>query len=890
VAATTAPAARAGLAPLPAAGAVLVVLAIAAHLVWPDGVAGDASFLFVTVGAACGAWWRARGHADPTVARLIATGLTLSALADASYRVYLWRGAAPDISVADLGWLGSYAGIGAALLVILRGRDGERRDVEGILDIGSVATLAMFLQWQLGLHDVVNDSSVPVPVRFVWALYPAFDAVLLALIVRAAVAGRLHAFGAMLLGAGVSCWLVSDFVFTIFEYRDDLTRFLDAGWMLGAVLLAGAAPRVARVRRAPDAPPRPSVGHVRLAIGLLPLLVPVAVDFADHVRKSEIVGAEVFVTTSVLLALVWARAAFLTRAERRARDLLHARERFADAIARNSSDAVVLLDAAGRIVGDTASIASVFGYAVDELRGEDAISAVVPDDRGEARETFGRCLLSPAKTFETEVRVLRGDGRIVWAHLRVVNLLHDADVGAIVLNIHDITARKRAEDEIAHQAFHDALTGLANRALFFDRIEQALRRHARSGRDTAVLFLDLDGFKTVNDSLGHAAGDDMLRQVAHRLSRSVRDGDTVARLGGDEFGVLIEDSRDALREAQVVAERILETLSTPFTIAEHLLALSASIGIAGGDAAATATSLVRDADVAMYRAKTSGKAQWLLYDSEMRTAAAERLRLATDLATALERDEFALVYQPVIELQTDRVVAFEALLRWHHPELGLVRPDRFIPLAEESGLIVPIGRWVLDQACKAASRWRREFPELSDLAIAVNVSGRQLTARSFVDDVTHALADAGLDPTALVLEITETSLVHDSLAAAARLHEVHALGIRLAIDDFGTGYSSLSYLRQFPFDILKIDQSYIEGIVERDGLPALVRAMLDLGRTLQLEVVAEGVEQEVQRDHLRLEHCDLAQGYLFAQPLTDVDAQALLVREAQRRKRAHAPS
>jgi EAL domain-containing protein (putative c-di-GMP-specific phosphodiesterase class I) len=334
-------------------------------------------------------------------------------------------------------------------------------------------------------------------------------------------------------------------------------------------------------------------------------------------------------------------------------------------------------------------------------------------------------------------------------------------------------------------------------------------------------------------------------------------------------------------EAEAVADRVLHALAVPCSLDDgHAVTVSASLGIAAGTVEATAASLLRDADVAMYRAKTTGKARWTVYDPAMRTAAVERLMLESDLIGALDRGELALVYQPVVALETEEVVGFEALIRWHHPTLGLVVPDRFIPIAEDTGLIIPIGAWVLQEACQTAARWQRDYPHQPPLSMAVNVSGRQISSPDLLVHVAAALEASGLDPNTLVVEMTETALIRDTVVAARRLHELRGLGIRLAIDDFGTGYSSLSYLRQFPVDILKIDRSFIDSINDRDKVPAIVRGLLDLGRTLELETVAEGVELGVQRDRLRDEHCDFAQGFLFARPLEPEDAENLLMQIA----------
>jgi diguanylate cyclase (GGDEF)-like protein len=461
-----------------------------------------------------------------------------------------------------------------------------------------------------------------------------------------------------------------------------------------------------------------------------------------------------------------------------------------------------------------------------------------------------------------------------------VNLIDDPDVRGVVVNVHDKTSRKQAEQELAHQAFHDSLTGLPNRALFSDRVGQALRRDRRTKLHAAVVYLDLDGFKSVNDTLGHDAGDSLLCEVGRRLLRAVRAGDTVTRLGGDEFAILIEESEHPLQEAQRVARRLLQSLGVPVEVDSQLLMVSASIGIAVADDEATPSSMLRDADVAMYRAKATGKGRYVVYEPEMRTAAVERLRLETDLVTALDDGEFRLDYQPVVSMSTGYVQGFEALLRWHHPELGVIAPQKFIPIAEQNGLIVPIGRWVLGQACRQVAQWRHELPESRDLTIAINVSGRQIASPDLVEHVAQAIFDSGLPPEALVLEMTESVLVEDAQLAARRLQELRDLGVRLAIDDFGTGYSSLSYLRQFPVDILKVDRSFVAMITDPGTVPAIVRGLLDLGRTMGLETVAEGVEDGVQREALLSQGCELAQGYLFARPLSLSDAWALLAAQA----------
>ena len=435
---------------------------------------------------------------------------------------------------------------------------------------------------------------------------------------------------------------------------------------------------------------------------------------------------------------------------------------------------------------------------------------------------------------------------------------------------------RRTEADLAWLAFSDVLTGLANRALFTDRLELALRRTARSGGEVAVVFLDLDGFKAVNDSLGHAAGDRLIREVGALLQSAVRSEDTLARLGGDEFAILVERS-PGVEEATRIAERVLAALAGPVDLGGQRVTVSASIGIATGDVAATASSLLRDADNAMYWAKGSGPGRYVLFNPQMRSVAAERRQLEADLWAAVADRQFRLVYQPVVDLGSERVTGFEALIRWDHPTLGVVLPERFLPVAEEIGLVPDIGRWVLTEACAAAAAWRRDHPAAADLSMAVNVSPSQLGLPGLLEDVRTALATSGLPPSALVLELTESVLVRDPLLAAERLDELRGLGVRVALDDFGTGYSSLSHLRQFAVDILKIDRSFVSTIDDAESMPAILRGLINLGHTLDLEIVAEGIEQERQRTHLRDGRVALAQGYLFAAPLEHTDAELLLL-------------
>lgn len=438
----------------------------------------------------------------------------------------------------------------------------------------------------------------------------------------------------------------------------------------------------------------------------------------------------------------------------------------------------------------------------------------------------------------------------------------------------------RRVDAMLHQALHDALTGLPNRALFTDRLQHALTQGRRRGTACGVIFLDLDRFKTVNDSLGHAAGDELLVAVARRVDESLRSADTAARLGGDEFAVLLEDL-GGVEEAVLVAERIGGALSAPVVVQGREVFVKASVGIAVGRAGAS--ELLRQADVAMYRAKAEGKGRARVFEEAMQAEVVERLELEGELLRAIERDEVDVHYQPVIALDGQTLAGFEALARWTHPVRGLVPPPQFIPLAEENGSIVALGRQILRRACRQAARWLEEFPSSEPRIMSVNLSGRQLEDPNIVADVAAALADSGLPASALVLEITETVLMHDTEATIARLTALKALGVRLAVDDFGTGYSSLRYLRRFPIDILKMAKPFVDGLDAGDDEGrALARAIVELATSLKLACIAEGIEAGAQAAVLHELGCGLGQGFHFARPMEAAAMTALIAEPAGR--------
>ncbi len=490
-----------------------------------------------------------------------------------------------------------------------------------------------------------------------------------------------------------------------------------------------------------------------------------------------------------------------------------------------------------------------------------------------------RIAIQEGREWSGPLRNYTKDGTLFWNELYIAPVLNEAGHIANFIGVQkDITERKILEEQLAHQAFHDPLTDLPNRSLFLDRLSHALKRSKRRGDKVAVLFMDLDNFKVTNDSLGHEVGDDLLIEVAGRLSGCLRPTDTAARLGGDEFVILLEDIEDT-NEANRVAKRIAETLRLPLYIEGHELLVTTSIGIAfGGSDENLPGSLLRNADLAMYRAKEAGKNSQAMFESGMNVRALERLQLEEDLRRALEREEFRVYYQPEVSLEDGRIMGFEALVRWEHPERGLVSPQEFIPVAEETGLIVPLGQWVLEEACRQAREWQERYTGFADPspAISVNLSARQFKQPGLADSIAEVLRKNGLEPRCLILEITESMMVTDVDSAIITLRELRELGVKIAIDDFGTGYSSLAYLKRFPVDYLKIDRSFVDGLGRDPTDKGLVSAAITLAHYLGLEAVAEGVETAEQLEHLRELGCKLAQGYYFWKPSPGETASEIL--------------
>ncbi len=554
-------------------------------------------------------------------------------------------------------------------------------------------------------------------------------------------------------------------------------------------------------------------------------------------------------------------------------DLQRSEERFRSLV-RNASDVVAVLGADGLIRYQSPAAERVLGRSPDEAIGRRATASIHPDDRAAVERRLNEVASVDGAEATFEFRARHSDGSYRMLEAIAKNLLDDPAVSGVVVNYRDITERKALEEQLRHQAFHDVLTGLANRSLFRDRLAHALARASRGASPTAVLYLDIDDFKAVNDRLGHAEGDRLLVLVGERLVAATRAGDTVARLGGDEFAVIVEETDP--REAQTAADRILKALADAFHLDGRETAVRGSIGIAihdvdGGDA----DELLRRADIAMYAAKARGGDGHATYDASLYEATVARMESKADLQGALERGELQVAYQPIVDMETAEVTGAEALMRWMHPTRGSIPPSDFIPLAEESGLIVELGRWILETACRQAREWQLQSGR-SDLTISVNLSGRQIGDADLVGDVARILATTGLDPACLTLEITETTLVRDVETTVGVFRALKGLGVRLAIDDFGTGYSSLSYLRQFPIDILKIDRSFVASLDEGTESSALVRSILNLSATLRLDTVAEGIETAEQRKALESLGATRGQGFLFARPMDPDEMAAML--------------
>jgi diguanylate cyclase (GGDEF)-like protein/PAS domain S-box-containing protein len=606
-----------------------------------------------------------------------------------------------------------------------------------------------------------------------------------------------------------------------------------------------------------------AIGQCLIAAGWAPSLIP----------EPEVHGLAIL--TMVGIAFSHRSLLSALRDKEAATATTESHERKFRALLQSSHDLVFVFNAESSVTYASPSCSQVLGYAPTSFLGPNQQEHVHPDDLDALRGAMQLAVAEEGGSAYLLFRLRRVDSSWCWVEGLATNLLHDPAVDGVVVNVRDVTERMASEDAMRHLALHDPLTGLANRALLGDRLDHAIGRRERTGTQVGVLIIDLDGFKTVNDSLGHAVGDALLIAVAQRFSDALRSHDTIARLGGDEFAVLVEDLK-VPEHAVVVAQLLLDALQAPIALSDREVAIGASIGIAIADPDQDAAERVLgQADAAMYRAKREGKGCFRVFEQSMLAAAMQRLELEQDLRGAIARDALDVYYQPIVDIHSDKVLGFEALVRWDHPQRGLVAPNDFIPISEETNLIVDIGRRVLIQACQQAARWRARHPALQ-LTIAVNVSQRQLAYPGFETEMVDVLASCALSPTALVLEVTESVLATDTGHIVNTLERVRRKGVRVAIDDFGTGYSSLAALADLPIDIIKIDKRFIDNVTKNGQGRGLVHAIIQLASTLRLETIAEGVEHDEQRDALRELGGTQLQGYVHARPMPPLQAEHYL--------------
>jgi len=843
-------------------------------------------------GSSDGRTWRAW--------RLLACGTGAWALGHISWSIYeLGFGITPKSpSILDAPLLTSSVLVIGGLLSMVSTPAGRLSQMRGATEGLLIAAGCFLISWCAVISTVFARSGASPAGQIANLAFPVLDAVALSGILFVAVRGKEHLpAGLGLLALGITCLAISD---TAFWYRYALSpRFdrvdpIDTGWVAGFLVIMLAA---AQRRRPPDWTQRLAAAKLVPGLPALPAALGVAIALVSFSFGRSIGPADVLLAigaATVLLALllqlivVYENHALTTdlerRVERRTAEL-RATERYYHALVQNSSDVIAVVDPDLTVRYLSDSIVDVFGHKPNELVGR-SLEAMTGGS-GALTQALTRSVSHPEQVSRVEWELTDATGRIRHAESSITNLLSDPSVGALVVNTRDATDQVALQQQLRYQAFHDPLTGLANRALLTDRAEQALVRSTRSGATVAVVLVDLDGFKSVNDSLGHQVGDIVLCEVARRLESLVRGEDTVARLGGDEFVILI-DGVSGPEEAEALSERVREALRPRFTLPGWDYAVTASVGVSVGAAPQVDVhDLLRDADTAMYVAKTGGKDSVRLFAPTMHERAHERFRLQVDLRTALERSELLLFYQPIYEMVDGRLKGFEALVRWSHPTRGLMAPERFIPLAEENGLIVPLGRWVLKEAIRQIASWDLRHESARRLSISVNVSTVQLTSASLISDVQGALEHAGVEPSRVILEITEGSLGKDTERIIEVLGELKKLGVRIAIDDFGTGYASLSHLRRLPVDILKVDRSFVSALNDEGKSRELLEAILGVGQALSLAVVAEGIEAQSQMVTLQEMGCEMAQGFLMGKPSPAEVAESLLSGDAPG---THAPS
>ena len=780
----------------------------------------------------------------------------------------------PTASPADFFYLSDSVLLLVGLLMFPLSRRIRVERWKLVLDAAMVLAGGVVLVWYFAIRPSADAQGDSTTLTLLTYAFPLTSLLLLLGVTTVLLRGPLdknrEAFSCLVGGILVSIFSDLAFDLVLLETGERSASWTDGVYLLSYLLLIASAELywkrpVAKGWTTADQEPRAQV------LSPLPYLAAAAVFWllasdALHPWTDPVSGLVLGATVVTILMVI--RQFVAVRQNVRLLEETAARQgeaRFRSLV-QNSSDVIILVNTAASVTYVSPSASRVLRYDPTALMDRSLFTLIDPDDRARAEAFFREATLARGVSAPTELRFLQPEGAPLHAEVIATNLLGDPIVSGIVLNTRDISERKRFEQQLLHQAFHDPLTGLANRALFRDRVDHALKLAKRQRHAITVLFLDLDDFKKVNDSFGHGEGDKLLVLAAERFRSCARAADTVARLGGDEFAILIEDSTGP-EEQQALIERLTSSMAQPFMLSGNEVFVTASVGIAAAVTGESVSDVLRNADTAMYAAKRAGKGRFEAYASQMSSDVRHRLELERALRRALEKGELVLHYQPIVSLHTGNMTGVEALVRWEHPQFGHLLPQHFIPMAEETGLITRVGSWVLHEACRQVGRWRREHPALR-LTVAVNISGRELHEHNIVEDVRVALMETRIDPEALVLEITESVLMQETPMVLERLQQLKALGVQLAIDDFGTGYSSLSYLQRFPIDILKIAKPFIDEVGGGGDRSALARAIIGLGDTLKLRTIAEGIETPDQVRALLELGCRMGQGYHFSTALT----------------------
>ena len=780
------------------------------------------------------------------------------------------QGQDPFPGPADIFYCAFYPALAAASLALIRAYAVRVAWVQLALDatIFVVGFGAFF--WFLVLRPVAAGPGVDLIKQALSVAYLGLDCVLLLMLGVLLITSTGPAGGRRvpaLLLSGFAATFLADIIWSLAKVRGYYLSggFQDVLYLLCYVPLAAAGREQMQALSAPAraTSPRSDVFARSLpyAAMLAAFLVLAYLARGEVARPATFMTMVVFSLTLLFMvrqSVAW-RGAALVR-ERQAARLVE--DRYASLIA-NAADVIMIVAADGTLRFASPAAERTLGLTPELILGQSLAELWSGEDTEKLRKFLAEVAASASGTVgPVELRLERGSRRCVLESVGS-NLTRDPAVQGLALNFRDISERKALEEQLRQLAFHDSLTLLANRNLFRDRVQHALALAHRGRGSVVVMFLDLDNFKNINDSLGHDAGDRLLQAVAQRIVKTTRSSDTVARLGGDEFAVLVEGIASP-RDVERLADALIDTLNLPFTLEGIEVRVTASIGVALSAAEGGAETLLSNADIAMYHAKAAGKNRHVTFQPQMQDMLQERLRLEADIGRALAQEEFFLEYQPIVDLATGSLLGLEALVRWRHPEAGVLMPARFIQVLEECGQIGKLGRWVLSRACRDFCAWRTLVASGAGLRLAVNISARHLQHGELVQDVAQALQASGLEPHNLVIELTESTTMYNTDANLERFHRVKALGVRLAIDDFGTGYSSLSYLHRFPIDILKIDRSFVSRLTNSDNGPELARAVITLGETLGLETVAEGIEVEPQVAALLALGCVAGQGFLFA--------------------------